>query len=141
MMYYSDEARMSAIENIRDCIEKIGQIKGSELSYQDARKTSAFLSMLIDEIMKESRQHNKKGDKAMKITKIQTETVEVCPFCDQENVYPNWDVKEQGYVAQCHHCGKLIMLCDECMHDEGSCIKCDWTKEHNCFRAPDLYRN
>ena len=32
MMYYSDEARMSAIENIRDCIEKIGQIKGSELS-------------------------------------------------------------------------------------------------------------
>ena len=55
MMYYSDEARMSAIESIRDCIEKIGQIKGSELSYQDARKTSAFLSMLIDEIMKESR--------------------------------------------------------------------------------------
>ena len=141
MMYYSDEARMSAIKNIRDCIEKIGQIKGSELSYQDARKTSAFLSMLIDEIMKESRQHNKKGDKTMKNTKIQTETVEVCPFCEQENVYPNWDVEKQGYVARCHHCGKLIMLCDECMHDEGSCIKCDWTEEHNCFRAPDLYRD
>ena len=62
-------------------------------------------------------------------------------FCGQENCYPNWDVEEQGYVAQCHHCGKLIMLCDECMHDEGSCIKCDWTKEHNCFRAPDLYRD
>ena len=77
----------------------------------------------------------------MKNTKIQTETVEVCPFCDQENVYPNWDVKEQGYVARCHHCGKLIMLCDECVHDEGSCMKCDWTKEHNCFRAPDLYRD
>ena len=60
MMYYSDEARMSAIESIRDCIEKIGRIKGSELSYQDARKTSTFLSMLIDEIMKESRRQNKK---------------------------------------------------------------------------------
>ena len=77
----------------------------------------------------------------MRITKIQTETVEVCPFCEQENVYLNWDVGEQGYVARCHHCGKLIMLCDECMHDEGSCIKCDWTEEHNCFRAPDLYRD
>ena len=60
MMYYSNEARMSAIDSIRDCIEKIGRVKGSELSYQDARKTSAFLSMLIDEIMKESRQQNKK---------------------------------------------------------------------------------
>ena len=77
----------------------------------------------------------------MKTTKIQTEIVEMCPFCDQENIYLDWDVEEQGYVARCHHCGKLIMLCDECMHDEGSCIKCDWTKEHNCFRAPDLYRN
>ena len=62
-MYYSDEARMSAIESIRDCIEKIGRIKGSELSYQDARKTSAFLSMLIDEIMKESRRQNKNKNK------------------------------------------------------------------------------
>ena len=60
MMYYSDEARMSAIESIRDCIEKIGRIKGSELSYQDSSKTSAFLSVLIGEIMKESRQQNKK---------------------------------------------------------------------------------
>ena len=58
-MYYSEKARISAIYSIRDCIEKIGRVKGSELSYQDARKTSAFLSMLIDEIMKESRQHNK----------------------------------------------------------------------------------
>lgn len=60
MMYYSDEARMSAIESIRDCIEKIGRISGLELSYQDSSKTSAFLSMLIGEIMKESRQQNKK---------------------------------------------------------------------------------
>ena len=59
MMYYSDKARMSAIENIRDCIKKISTIKGSELSYTDASKTNRFLSMLIDEIVKESREHGK----------------------------------------------------------------------------------
>lgn len=75
-------------------------------------------------------------------TTIQTEAVEVCPFCGQENVYPNWDVNKQGYVAQCQHCGKLIMLCGECLnYGEESCLKCNWTKEHNCFRAPDLYRD
>lgn len=57
MMYYSDEARLSAIENIRDCIKKISTIKGSELSYTDACKTNRFLSMLIDEIVKESKEH------------------------------------------------------------------------------------
>ena len=74
-------------------------------------------------------------------TTIQTEAVEVCPFCGQENVYPNWDVSKQGYVAQCQHCGKLIMLCDECIHDEDSRVACNWTRKHNCFRAPDLYRD
>ena len=75
-------------------------------------------------------------------TAIQTEAVEVCPFCEQENVYPNWDVNKQGYVARCQHCGKLIMLCGECLnYGEESCLKCNWTKEHNCFRAPDLYRD
>ena len=59
MIYCSDEARMIAIDSIRDYIEKIGRVKGSELSYQDARKISAFLSILIDEIMKESRQQKK----------------------------------------------------------------------------------
>ena len=57
-------------------------------------------------------------------TTIQTEAVEVCPFCDQENVYPNWDVNKQGYVARCQHCGKLIMLCDEAT-DRRICVdKC-----------------
>lgn len=74
-------------------------------------------------------------------TTIQTEAVEVCPFCEQENVYPNWDVNKQGYVARCQHCGKLIMLCDECMCEEGTCIHCNWTEEHNCYRAPDLKRD
>ena len=59
MLYYSDEARISAIESIRDCMKKISTIKGSELSYTDASKTNRFLSMLIDEIMKESKEQGK----------------------------------------------------------------------------------
>lgn len=61
MMYYSDEARMSAINGIRDCIEKIGNVSCNQLSYTDARKMNTFLNMLIDEIKKESRNANKRG--------------------------------------------------------------------------------
>lgn len=59
-MYYTDEARISAINAIRDCISKIGEIPGNHLSYLDARKTSSFLNMLIDEIKKESKAQNEK---------------------------------------------------------------------------------
>ena len=52
MMYYTDEAMMSAIAAIRDCIEKVGRVRGAELSYKDACKTGRFLSILIDEIKK-----------------------------------------------------------------------------------------
>lgn len=64
MMYYSDEARMSAINAIQDCMEKIASVKGSELSYQDASKTNRFLSMLIDEIKKESKEQTQRSIKA-----------------------------------------------------------------------------
>lgn len=57
MMYYSDEARISAIYAIRDCIEKILEIPGSYLSYYDARRTTEFLNILIDEIERESRKN------------------------------------------------------------------------------------
>lgn len=56
MMYYSDEARISAIYAIGDCIEKISTVPGNYLSYNDARRTTAFLNILIDEIKKESRE-------------------------------------------------------------------------------------
>ena len=55
MMYHSDEARISAIYAIRDCIEKISAVPGNYLSYNDARRTTAFLNILVDEIEKESR--------------------------------------------------------------------------------------
>ena len=56
-----------------------------------------------------------------------TEAVEVCPHCMGENVYPNWDVEKQGYIAKCKHCNKQIFLCDECLHAEDNpWQKCDW---------------
>lgn len=66
-----------------------------------------------------------------------TEAVEVCPHCERENVYPNWDVKTQSYVAICQECGKEIMLCDECLHaDDNPGQKCNWCEEKGCFRHP-----
>ena len=42
-----------------------------------------------------------------------TEATELCPHCMGENVYPNWDVEKQGYIAKCKHCNEQIFLCDE----------------------------
>lgn len=60
-----------------------------------------------------------------------TEAVEVCPHCDSENVYPMWDTEVSGFVAVCKHCGKEILLCDECQHtilEDGEVHNCDWCK-------------
>lgn len=67
------------------------------------------------------------------------EVVEMCPHCEHENVYPDWDVSVKGYIAKCTHCGKEIFLCDECLHaddNEGMC--CDWCETKcggKCFRG------
>ena len=70
------------------------------------------------------------------------ESVEVCPHCESENIYPMWDTEVSGFVAVCKHCGKEIMLCDECIHardglNENAC-GCDWHKTEcggECFRG------
>lgn len=55
------------------------------------------------------------------------ESVEVCPHCGQENVYPMWDVAKQGYIAKCKKCNRKIFLCDECFHnDDNNCQYCNW---------------
>ena len=68
-----------------------------------------------------------------------TEAVEVCPYCMSENVYPNWDVEKQGYIAKCKHCNEQIFLCDECLHAEDNPgQKCDWYETEfggECFRG------
>ncbi|MCC2255559.1 hypothetical protein LKD70_14235 [Ruminococcus sp. CLA-AA-H200] len=72
-----------------------------------------------------------------------TEAVEACPYCMQENVFPNYDVEKQGYIVQCKHCGGQMMLCDECLHaDDNPTSQCDWHEEVRnglsfgvCFRG------
>jgi hypothetical protein len=59
-MYYSDEARASAVKEIRDCISKISEVPGDHLSYLDATKTTRFLSELIYLIEKEGRDIKKR---------------------------------------------------------------------------------
>jgi len=51
------------------------------------------------------------------MTEDEPVVVEYCANCECENVF-RWDVKEDGYVAFCPHCGALLMLCDECTHAE-----------------------
>ena len=70
------------------------------------------------------------------------EAVEVCPHCGAENVYPLWNVNEQGFVAECKHCNEEILLCDECIHHEDglneNCCRCDWYETEiggKCFRG------
>lgn len=69
------------------------------------------------------------------------EEVEVCPYCDKENVYPTWDTNEKGFVAVCQFCGEEILLCDACQHtvcEDGEPHNCDWCKTSNggkCHRG------
>ena len=67
------------------------------------------------------------------------EQVEVCPHCEAENEYANWNPDEKGFIAKCDNCGREIFLCDACMHHwDNPEMRCDWRKEGNvgvCFRG------
>lgn len=73
-----------------------------------------------------------------------TECVEVCPHCDCENVFKNYDAVANNYKATCWNCGAIIMLCDECLHaDDNKSMRCDWHGRYagnkivygKCFRG------
>lgn len=53
MIYYTNEARKSAIENISRLIVKIGEIPGNILNYSDATMVNLYLARLKEEIEKE----------------------------------------------------------------------------------------
>lgn len=65
------------------------------------------------------------------------EVVEVCPHCENENVFTNWQ-PGKGFVKTCQHCGQPIFLCSECPHhlNDG---KCDEHQEGN-FMVCDMGR-
>lgn len=62
----------------------------------------------------------------------QFEVCEVCPECGAENIM-RWDIKKDGYVAYCPHCGSKMMLCDECFHSDDAPI-CNWSPRNGCCR-------
>ena len=52
--------------------------------------------------------------------------VERCDHCGND-IEMSWDTEKLGYKAYCPVCGKLLMLCDECMHRTGECVvDCDF---------------
>lgn len=55
MIYYSNEARNTAITRIKELIPKIASIPGDVLSYSDASDTISYLGNLLNEIEKEAK--------------------------------------------------------------------------------------
>ena len=120
-----------------------------ENKLEDLDKADLFIECDIDSIMDDimsilsgyvSENWLKKFVEVLKTEYF--EAVEMCPHCESENVYPNWDVNEKGFVATCNNCGKEIFLCDECIHHEDGlnegCCGCDWHKTEyggKCFRG------
>lgn len=62
MLYYTYEARKSATEAIKHCIESVSRVSGKELSYFEASATIKYLNMLIDVIEKEGKQKKSRSD-------------------------------------------------------------------------------
>ena len=68
------------------------------------------------------------------MSKEKTIVTEYCPHCENE-VSMFWNVSEFGYKAFCPHCGKRLMLCDECCHENGDCeVNCDFFSD-TCRRC------
>ena len=58
MMYYTKEARESAMSNINELMSKIATVSGDQLSYTDAAAAIRYLGMLKDEIEKENKKNS-----------------------------------------------------------------------------------
>lgn len=53
----------------------------------------------------------------------------VCEYCNncETEVVMEWDVETYGYEVYCPFCGARLMLCDECMHQNGELDdRCDY---------------
>ena len=59
---------------------------------------------------------------------------EWCSNCEYESESHGWDTARDGFQAFCPHCGKQLMLCDQCKHSPDY-QGCDWTERHGCFRS------
>lgn len=57
-----------------------------------------------------------------------TEYVDVCPYCECENVYEFDEALANGYKIVCWNCGREIFLCDACRESADNPTQlCDWS--------------
>lgn len=150
MLYYTHKARKSAIESIKNCISKIAQVSGAELSYQDATQTTRFLSILINEIEKEDRKDsnieiNPFIDDGEKMRDFFTLTKE--EFLDSYSYLTEKEYNATIEYVKRHNIETPLWVCDHCLHaietregkqiyrkwdvdpDDENRSKCDWCEE------------
>jgi len=60
---------------------------------------------------------------------------EWCGNCENEVEIHGWDTDRDGFQAFCPHCGKPLMLCDECNHAPDY-RGCNWSDCAGCYRQP-----
>ena len=58
---------------------------------------------------------------------------EWCGNCENEVEIHGWDTDRDGFQAFCPHCGKPLMLCDECTHAPDY-RGCNWSDCAGCYR-------
>lgn len=61
---------------------------------------------------------------------------ETCPNCNFQAEF-SWDTETKGFEAVCPNCGKLLMLCDECLRavfEDGEPVDCDWCEASQTCR-------
>ena len=59
---------------------------------------------------------------------------EYCPVCDREIVLSNWDIRTDGFLAYCPHCGNRLLLCNACRYRLGD-KHCKYGRD--CSNCPD----
>lgn len=151
MLYYTHEARKSAIKSIKNCIEKVASIKGSELSFDDAAQTTRFLSMLVDAIENEDKTNNDRehitpfvddGEKMRDFFALTKEE-----FLDSYSYLTEEEYDATTEYVKEHNLEKHLWICDRCLcaiesregrqlhrkwdvdPDDEHQSKCDWCEE------------
>lgn len=151
MLYYTHEARKSAIESIKNCIEKVASIKGSELSFDDAAQTTRFLSMLVDAIEDEDKTNNDRKhiapfiDDGEKMRDFFTLTKE--EFLDSYSYLTEEEYNATAEYVKERNLEKPLWVCDRCLcaiQSHEGCLphrewdvdpgderqsRCDWCEE------------
>lgn len=94
----------------------------------------------VSELEKENQEvHAAVIAKQKELLKIRGSLVtEECPECGRENTL-EWNVAKQGYHAFCPNCGFPMLLCSECLVDDGIC---DWDGNTGiCYRMLEGFWN